>query len=148
MLLVDDEQTQVAESDVLCKQRVGADDNVDLALLELLLDGPALLRRLKARQTGRAHGKIRKARGERVVMLLGEDGCRREDGDLLAVHHGLEGGAERNLGFAVAHVAAEQTVHGPGPLHVGLDLPDALELVGRFRIGKALLQLHLPGAVL
>ncbi len=80
-------------------------------------------------------------------MLLGEDRRRREDGDLLAVHHGLERRAQRNLRFAVAHVAAEQAIHRQVALHVALDLLRGLKLVGRFVVGEVFLKFLLPRRV-
>jgi hypothetical protein len=47
-------------------------------------------------------------------MLLREDRGRHEHRDLLVVHHGLERGADRDLGLAVAHVAADQRSIGRG----------------------------------
>ena len=44
-------------------------------------------------------------------MLLREHGRRREDGDLFAFHDRLEGGANRDLGFAETDIAADQPIH-------------------------------------
>ena len=57
-------------------------------------------------------------------MLLGEDRRRDEHQDLLAVLGGLEGGAQGDLGLAVADVAADQAVHRVRRLHVVLDVVD------------------------
>ncbi len=62
-------------------------------------------------------------------MLEAEDRGGREDRDLLAILHGLEGGAHGDFGLAVAHVAAEQAVHRRGGFHVVLDGADGGELV-------------------
>ena len=62
-------------------------------------------------------------------VLEAEDGGGREHRDLLAVLHGLEGGAHGHFGFAVAHVAAEQAIHGRGRFHVVLDGANGGELV-------------------
>src|SRR5690606_26822340 len=70
-----------------------------------------------------------------------------EDGDLLAVLDGLEGGPHRDLRLAVADVAADQAVHGDRLLHVLLDLGDGGQLVGRLRVGEGVLQFPLPGGV-
>ena len=43
--------------------------------------------------------------------------------------HGLEGGAHGDFGLAVAHVAAQQAVHGLRRFHVALDVGDGRELV-------------------
>ena len=76
-------------------------------------------------------------------MLEGEDGGGREDGDLLAVLHGFEGGAHGDFGFAVADVAAEQAVHGLCGLHVALDVGDGGELVVGFVEVEGVLELAL-----
>ncbi|MBI3172059.1 MAG: DEAD/DEAH box helicase, partial [Hydrocarboniphaga effusa] len=56
---------------------------------------------------------------EGVEVLLGEDGGGHQHGHLPATQHRLEGGAQRHLGLAIAHVAHQQPIHGPRPLHVG-----------------------------
>ncbi|SPT56581.1 Uncharacterised protein [Schaalia odontolytica] len=80
-------------------------------------------------------------------MLRDKQGRGHEDGGLVAVLDGLEGGAYRDLGLAVADVAGEQAVHGDGFFHVGLDLVDCDELVGGFNVGEGVLQFTLPGCV-
>ena len=80
-------------------------------------------------------------------MLLGEYGRRHENGRLPPVEHALHHRAQGNLGLAVAHVAAQEAVHGHGLFHVGLDLVDAPELVVRLRIAEVLLKFRLPRAV-
>ena len=80
-------------------------------------------------------------------MLLGQDRRGREEGDLLAVHHGLERRPQRDLGLAVADVAAQQPVHRAGALHVRLDVGDGLQLIRRLLKGEVLLELALPGRV-
>jgi hypothetical protein len=60
----------------------------------------------------------------------------------------LERSAQRDLGLAVAHVAADQAVHGALLLHVGLDPLDRLALVGRLLPGELRLELAQPLGVL
>ena len=60
---------------------------------------------------------------------------------------GLERRPHRDLGLAVADVAADQAVHRPLRLHVGLDRLDRLELVGGLAVGEGRLEPHLPLAV-
>ena len=80
-------------------------------------------------------------------MPLRQHRGRHEDGDLLPVLHRLEGGAQRDLGLAVADVAADEPIHRPPAKHVGLDLGDGPLLVAGLGIGKGLLELALPGRV-
>ena len=67
-------------------------------------------------------------------MLPGQDGGGAEDGALLAVHDALKSRPEGHLGFAEAHVPAQQPFHGGLLLHVRLDLGDAPQLVVGFLI--------------
>ena len=80
-------------------------------------------------------------------MLGDQQGGRDQDRDLLGVHHRLEGGADRDLGLAVADVAADQPVHRHGLLHVALDVVDRGQLVGRLGVVEGILQLALHRAV-
>ena len=80
-------------------------------------------------------------------MLLGEDRRGDQHQDLLALACGLEGGAQGDLGLAVADVATHQSIHRPGRFHVGLDQFDRLQLVGGLGEREALLELALPVGV-
>ena len=115
LLLVDDQQPEVAELHVLRQQAVRADDDLDLARREVL--ERLLLLGLRAEPADHvdAHGKRGEALAQRLHVLEREHGRRREDGDLLAVHHGLERRAHRHFRLAVADVAAEQAVHRRRP---------------------------------
>ena len=68
--------------------------------------------------------------------------------DLFAGLDGLEGGADGDLGLPEADVAAQQPVHREPGLHVGLDVDDGPQLVGRLDEREAVLELALPGCVL
>src|SRR3546814_20798122 len=65
---------------------------------------------------------------------------RHPPGDLRAVLDRLERRAHRDLGLAVADVAADQPVHRHGALHVALDLVDGRQLVGRLVEGERVLE--------
>ena len=80
-------------------------------------------------------------------MLLRQHGGGHQDGHLLAVLHRFERGAQRDLGLAVADVAAHQPIHRPATQHVGLDVFDGPLLVGRLGVRERLLQLALPGGI-
>ena len=110
-------------------------------------DGLRLGVRLEAGQRPHVDRELRVALGEGAEVLLHQQGGRHQDGDLLAVLHRLEGGADRDLRLAVADVAADQAVHRDRLLHVLLDLGDGGQLVGRLRVREGVLQLALPGGV-
>ena len=84
---------------------------------------------------------VAQALGERAVVLLGEDRRRHEHQHLLAVARRLDRGAQRDLGLAVADVAADQPVHRALGLHVGDHGLDRVALVGRLAVGERRLEL-------
>jgi hypothetical protein len=131
LLLVDDQQAQVAEADVARQHAVRADDDVDLAVRQrrhrLLLLGLGA----EARQHGDAHRKVREAIRKRDEVLLGEHRRRRQHRHLLAAQHREQAGAQRDLGLAVADVAADQAIHRHAVLHVGEHGVDRLRLIRR-----------------
>ena len=65
-------------------------------------------------------------------MLLCQQGCGTQDGDLLAVHDGNESRTQRHLGFAETHVAANKAIHGTARVHIGNDSRNGRGLIGRF----------------
>ncbi len=147
LLLVDDQQAEVLRAHVAREHAVGADQDVHAALCEALDRGFLLGRRAKPRDVLERKRIVGEPLGERAVVLLGEDRRRRQHQYLLAVVRRLERRPQRDLGLAVADVAADQPVHRPRRFHVGLDQLDRLALVGRLGEGKALLEVALPVGV-
>ena len=66
-----------------------------------------------------------------TALKAARDGGGHQDGHLLVVARGLEGGAHGHFRLSEAHVAAYQTIHRAGALHVGLHVGRGLALVGR-----------------
>ena len=124
-----------------------ADDEVDLAAGQPVEHGLLLLGRVEAAHRGDLHREGGVALGEGAEVLLHQQRGRHQDGDLLAVGDGLEGGPDGDLGLAVADVAADQPVHRDDRLHVGLDLVDHPKLVRRLAVGEGVFQLALPGRI-
>ena len=122
LLLVYDEQPKVAEFYLFRQQLVRTDENVDLPTRKAAQDGRRLLGRAEAREHLHRYGEAAQAGECRFIVLHSENGRRHENGDLLAVRDRLEGGAQGNLGLAVAHVTAQKAVHRGGALHIPLDL--------------------------
>ncbi len=90
------------------------------------------------------HRETGEAIAQRLLVLEREDRRRREERDLLAVHHRLERGAHRDLGLAVADVAAQQAVHRGRRFHVALDVGDRVPLIhGQFPF-EGVFELLLP----
>ena len=146
LLLVDDEEPQVLERHVLLQQLVGADEKVHPALLCQLQDALLVLGGREAGQDLNPHREIPEAAHGRGVMLLNGGG--HQNRGLLSIQHAFHHRPEGHLRFPVAHIAAQKAVHGPGLLHVLLDLRDGPELIVGLRVGKGLLKLPLPGGVL
>ena len=147
LLLVDDEQTQILEFHALVQQLVGTDQQIHPARLYPLQDLLDLLGGAEPGQHLHRHREGAEAALGRGVMLLGQYGGGHQDGRLLAVQNTLHHGPQGHLRLAVAHVAAQQAIHGDSLLHVALDLLDGPELVGGLLIVEGVLKLPLPRAV-
>ena len=100
------------------------DEDVNFAGLDASNNVLLLLRRAEARDHFDVDGELRKALLECFKMLETQNRRGREDSDLLAVLHCLEGRAHGDFCFPVAHIAAEQPIHRRGRFHVVLDGAD------------------------
>ena len=130
MLFVDDDQAQVVEGDAGAEQAVGTDHDVHLAGRQAVGDRGDLAVRAHAGHGLDVHRPVGEAVAEGLVVLLREERCRRQHGDLPAGRHGHEGGAHGDLGLAETHVAADQPVGGPLRTEVLDDGVDGGLLVG------------------
>ena len=147
LLLVDDDEPEVLEPHLLGQDAVGADDEVDRPRGEAVEHGLGLAVALEARQGAHDDREAGIPLGEGVDVLLDEQGRRAQHGHLLAVLDRLERRPHRDLGLAVADVAADEAVHRHRALHVGLDLVDGAQLVGRLDVREGVLELALPRGV-
>ncbi len=146
MLLVDNQQPQSLEFDVALKQAMGSDDDIDRAALQVFDHRLVLFGAAKARDHLDSDRIILEAGAEIEPVLLGQNRGRHQHGDLMPVHHGDAGRAQRDLGLAESRVAAEQTVHRLGPRHVADDVVDRRQLVGSLFELEALGELVILGA--
>ena len=111
LFLVDDQKAQILKSDIFLQKTVGTDNDIDIAFFEpfkgfFLLFGGA--------ETGQHLDRNRiifQPLAESFVMLLGQDGGGHEDADLLAVQRRLERPPQCNLGFTIADISADQSIH-------------------------------------
>ena len=144
LLLVDNQQPEVAKPDVLREKPMGADDDVHLA-------GGQILERLFLLGAGAEPadqiGPDRE-RGEPVghclVVLKREHGGRCQQADLLAVHHGFERRPHRHLGLAISDISAEEAVHRRPGLHVSPDVSDRGLLVWGEFVLECIVELAMP----
>ena len=106
LLFIHNDQAQVLELDVFRENAVRADQDIDLALFNLLCRRLVLLRRAEAAHHLDHDWKSGKAALEIFEVLEDQDRCRSEHGDLFVILYGLERGPHGNLGLAVTHIAA------------------------------------------
>ena len=137
LLLVDDQQAEILELDALGQQGVGADHDVERALLHRLPGGLRLLGADQPRQPPDPHRQALEALDEGPVMLARQQRRRADHRHLLAREGGDEGRAQRHLGLAEADIAADQAIHRLARRHVFQHVGDRLELVVGLGIGEA-----------
>ena len=147
LFLVNDQQPQVLEFHALLQQAVGADQKIHGPRFQVLEDLSARLGRLEAAEHRDIHRERAEAVHRRGIVLLGQDRGGHQDSRLLPVEDALHHRPQGHFGLAVAHVAAQQAVHGHWALHIALDLPNAAQLVLGLLIGKGLLEFQLPGGI-
>ena len=137
LLLVDDHQAQVRELHPRAQQLVGADDDVHLAVAEVLQDLLLLHGVNEAVEHLDAEGEAGEALLEGPEVLEAEHRGRAQHRHLAALQGHLGRGPHGDLGLAEAHITHQQPVHGPRRLQVGLHCLAGLDLVRRGREGEA-----------
>ena len=147
LLLVDDDEAEVLELDRLAEKRVGADDDVDLAVGDALLHPGEFGCGNEPRGLADMHRIAAQPVGKGLHVLAREQRGRHHDRDLLAVHRGDEGGAQRHFGLAEADVAANEPVHRPAGGEIGEHGGDGGLLVVGLLVGKAGAELVIKAAV-
>ena len=120
------------------------DEDVDLSLFDFLDDILLLLRSAKAADHLDHDRECCEPTLESLVMLEGQNRCRREHSNLPVILHRLEGGAHSDFSLAVTDVAAEQTVHWHGGFHVLLNVGDGGDLIVSFVVIERVFELALP----
>ena len=101
-----------------------------------------LLGALEATHRLDADGRVGEAREEGLVVLFRKHRGGREQRGLASVHRGDERSAHRDLGLAVARVAAHKAVHRLRLRHVALHVFDRTRLVVRLLVGERCLELR------
>ena len=147
MLLVDDHQPQVFKPHVLLQDAVGADHDVHHAGLRGLHHLFLLFMRSEPAQDRDLDRIGSQPFRECGVMLLRQHRGRYQHRHLHSLIDRFERRPQRDFGFAVAHVPANQAVHGLVVFHVILDFVDRLHLVRRFLVRERVLKVLLPRGV-
>src|ERR1700727_3536458 len=106
LLFVDDDEAEVLEAHGLAQDRMGADDDVDSALCEALLDLAAFRRANHPGELANVDRQARKALAKVLSALASQERRRGDDRRLLAIDRRGEGGAQRDLGLTEADIPA------------------------------------------
>src|SRR5205085_8875960 len=109
LLFVDHNQAEIFEDDVAGDEAMRADHDLDATLANKFENFALLALGSKPAEHFDPHQIIEHTLAKNFEVLLREHGGGREDGDLSAVHDCFEGCANRNLRFAEADVAANQS---------------------------------------
>ena len=143
LLLIDDQQAQIFKFHLLIQQGVGANDEVNFSLFELLENLFFLRRCAKAVDVIHRSRKFLQAITKGFGVLQRKDGGRHQYRDLFAVQNRLKCRPDRYLGFTKTHVATDQAIHRIRLGHVGLGIDGGLQLVGGIFVDEGGFQLHL-----
>ena len=126
LLLVDDQQPQILELHIFLQELVSADQQVQTAGAGSLQNAFLLLGGGESGKDLDLHREVLEPAAGGGVVLLGQNGGGHQNCRLLAVQDAFHNGPERHLRLAVAHIAAKEAIHGPGLLHILLDVRDGL----------------------
>ncbi len=128
VLLVDHHQAQILECDLLLEQRMGADQNVDTALLERVHDLGALAAFLAAGEQRDAQAASLAERADGPKVLARQQLGRRHQCGLRAGLDRSRHGQQRHHRFAAADIALQQTKHALRTVEVGIDFGQRADL--------------------
>ncbi len=129
LLLIDDNQPELLESDRFRQDRMGADDHVHCAIGKRFAGRLGFLFRHEPRQAAYPQRKSAKPLDKSRIVLASEQRRRSNNRDLMPAHRGYECGAQRDLGLAEADIAADQTVHRLALGKIGKDVLDGAFLI-------------------
>ena len=147
LFFVHNQQTEIGELYVFREQPVRADQNVNLAGLDLLQNFFLLLGSAEAADHFDGDRKRRKSLLEGLVVLEGEHCSWRQRRNLLVVADGLESRAHRHFRLAVADIAAQKPVHRQSGFHVALHISNRQCLVVGFAVFECIFELAHPFVV-
>ena len=138
LFLINNDEAEPLEVYALGQQRMGADNDIDGAVGEASLDRLRLLVGDEARKAADIDREAAEAFLELHMMLAGEQGGGADEDDLHPRHRRDEGGAQGDLGFAEADIAADEAIHRLARSQILDHVADRAVLIFRFLIGEAI----------
>ncbi len=124
VLLVDNGKSQILELDSVLNQRVGANEDVQLAAHELLVNLFTLFLAGGTSEQSSLQSHCLRHLANALKVLSGKDFGRCHDACLIAVVGSQEHSHKRYNGLAAAHVALKQAVHLTAAAHVMMHFLD------------------------
>ena len=143
MFFIDNQQPQIFKLYIFVHQLVGANDDVNFTIGEMLMDFPFFLGRSKAVEVIDSDGHIGQSFLERAIVLKGQNCSGHQNGHLLPVIDCLERGPNGHFGLTETYITTDKPVHRALALHIFLDVLGGTGLIGRVFVNKGGLQLVL-----
>ena len=137
LLFINDNKAKALEPDLITEHRMGADDDLEGAVLQPCPRLGGVPGRHHPRQVAHLDRPAGEPLAEGLEMLPRQQGRRADDGHLLPAHGHDKGGPQRDLGLAEADVAADQSIHRRALAEVLQHIADGVQLVVRLLIGEA-----------
>ena len=122
LFLVNNEETEVFETDFLVEQAVCADDDVNFSGFEVGKDLLFFLGRTEPIEVIYCESEGIEPILEGFVVLKGKNGSWDKYCHLFSGNNCLEGGADGDFRFSKTNVAANEAIHGIWFLHILLDV--------------------------
>ena len=122
VLFIDHHQTEAIELHRVLQKGMGAHQQLQLAIDQVLQQLPSAACRCRAGEQGRGHPQLAEQGRQLAVVLLRQHlgGC--HQGSLATGLHRGQQGCQGHQGLAAAHISLQQPSHRLGPGHVGPDL--------------------------
>ena len=137
LLFVDDQKAKVLKPDPLRQKRMGAHDDIHRPCPHHLTRQVGLFGADKTAERPDRNRKTPEAFSKAAVMLAGQKRGRADHRHLHTRQGSDKGRADRNLGFAKADIADDQTVHRAALFKVCHNVRDGRQLIIGLLIGEA-----------
>ena len=147
LFLVNNQKAQILKLDIFRQYPVCADQNINLALFQILKCPSLLCRCAKPAQQVNPNREILHSLGKCIVVLLCKNCSRNKEYNLFTVLYRLKRRSYCDLCLPIAHISANQTIHDFAALHILLDCINCSQLVLSLFKRKHLFEFPLPDTV-